>query len=302
MTDRRGFALVHTPFTNVKSYRFKAPQVVTFLDLQHEYFPEFFSQRELKRRRAKFKLAAILATHLIAISGYTKQCVIDHYGISAERIDVVPLASNPDYAPRTEQDKLAEVKAMHSLNKPFLYYPAATWPHKNHAVLLKALNILVERHSFNGELVLTGISSNHHDAVRLTISELGLESQVRILGYLPYEEMPHLFNLARLLVFPSLYEGFGIPLVEAMASGCPVVCANATSIPEVVGDAALMFDPGSPEVVAEAIWSVWNDEAKLSSMREKGLQRAKEFSWQRTVAKTMAVYRRVLGQTHPRNL
>jgi len=296
--DKGHFDLVHTPFTNVKSYRFTAPQIVTFLDLQHEYFPEFFSQRELTRRRAKFKLAADLATHLIAISGFTKQCVIDHFKIPAAHIDVVHLASNPDYEPRSGQDKLAAVRAMHSLNKPFLYYPAATWPHKNHVMLLAALKLLVEHNSFDGELVLTGISSQHHDTVRRTISELGLESQVRVLGYLSYEDMPYLFNLARLLVFPSLHEGFGIPLVEAMASGCPVVCANATSIPEVVGDAALMFDPGSPNALAEAIWSVWNDDERLASMREKGLQRAKEFSWKRTVAETVAVYRRIahLGQ------
>jgi len=289
--DNLGVDLVHTPYTNVRSYRFRSPQVVTFLDLQHEYFPEFFSERELQRRRRKFQQAAHIATRIIAISRFTKDCLVELYGVEPGRIHVVHLASNPSYCIRSDQRELAAVRKRYGLIRPFLFYPAATWPHKNHAMLLEALKIIVERHNFSGELVLTGIASHHHETVRRSIAELGLTDQVRILGYLPYDDIPYLYNLARLLVFPSLHEGFGIPLVEAMASGCPVVCSDRTSIPEVVGDAGLMFNPESPEEIAVSIWTAWNNQELLSALREKGLRRAADFSWARTIEDTIHIYR-----------
>lgn len=291
--NRQRFDLVHTPFTNVRAYQFKAPQVVTFHDLQHEYFPEFFTRRERKRRDVKFRRAARLAVRIIAISQFTKNCLVERYGVQPDSIDVVYEACNADYQPRTDAAELAAVRQRYGLYRPFLYYPAATWPHKNHAALLAALKILVERNGFDGELVLTGIASRHHDAVQNTIAEMGVTDRVRVLGYLPYEDLPYLYNLAKMLVFPSLHEGFGIPLVEAMASGCPVICANGTSIPEVVGDAGLMFNPDSHEGMAATIWTVWNNDELLHSIRNKGLRRATDFSWQYTVEATVEVYQRL---------
>jgi glycosyltransferase involved in cell wall biosynthesis len=115
---------------------------------------------------------------------------------------------------------------------------------------------------------------------------------VKVLGDLPYEDLPCIYNMARLLVFPSLFEGFGIPLVEAMACGCPVVCSAVTSIPEVIGDAGLLFDPLSPMDIAEKILTVWNNPEVRTVMRDKGLARAKLFSWDETLRKTLDVYRK----------
>jgi len=130
---------------------------------------------------------------------------------------------------------LEKATIKYGLNRPFLYYPAATWPHKNHKTLLAALKILKERDLFDGILVLTGITQQSHDSIIEEIQNLGLSEVVKLLGYLPYAELPYIYNLARALVFPSLFEGFGIPLVEAMACGCPVVCSNMTSLPAVIG-------------------------------------------------------------------
>ena len=126
------------------------------------------------------------------------------------------------------------------------------------------------------------------------IERLGLCDDVVVLGYLPQEDLPCLYNLARLIVFPSLSEGFGIPLVESMACGCPVVCSNVTSIPEVVGEAALTFDPGSAEEMAEQIWSLWGDDTLRQKYRTKGLARVKPFNGENMARQTIDVYGKAL--------
>ena len=122
------------------------------------------------------------------------------------------------------------------------------------------------------------------------IARLGLTGRVKVAGYLPAEVLPCLYSLARLMVFPSLFEGFGIPLVEAMASGCPVACADSTSLPEVIGDAGALFDPASAEEMAETIGRLWHDDTALSAMRQRGLERARLFTWEETVRHTLEVY------------
>ena len=176
-----------------------------------------------------------------------------------------------------------------------MYYPAATWPHKNHKRLLAALKIMKDRYGFDGQLVLSGIAMQANDAVLEEIGRLGLRDDVIVLGYLPHEDLPCLYNLARLMVFPSLFEGFGIPLVEAMACGCPVACSNVTSIPEVVGDAAVTFDPVSVEDMAEKTWALWSNDSLLRDMKTQGLDRVKLFSWDNMARQTIQVYEKALG-------
>lgn len=178
-----------------------------------------------------------------------------------------------------------------------MYYPAATWPHKNHKTLLQAFKILKDWCGFEGDLVLTGIAKQSHDDISAQIELLGIKDDVKVLGYLPYEELPCIYNLARLLVFPSLFEGFGIPLVEAMACGCPVVCSNVTSIPEIVGAAGVMFDPDSAEDMAEKLMSVWWDDEQICKMRSEGLERVKLFSWENTALKTLRCFEKIAGKS-----
>jgi glycosyltransferase involved in cell wall biosynthesis len=175
-----------------------------------------------------------------------------------------------------------------------MYYPAATWPHKNHKRLLAAVRIMKDRFGFDGQLVLSGITMQANDKVLEEIGRLGLRNDIAVLGYLPYDDLPCLYNLARVMVFPSLFEGFGIPLVEAMACGCPVACSNVTSIPEVAGDSAVMFDPCSVEDMAYKIWSLWSDDAMRQKSTAKGLERVKLFSWERMARQTLTVYENVI--------
>lgn len=290
--DNLGFDVVHNPFTNIRPLGLRTPTVLTFYDLQHEYWPQFFPPRELERRKNKYRTAAHQATRIMAISDFTRQSLVERYAVPADRIDVVHLSCGSEYRECCDQEQLHKIREKYALRRPFLYYPAATWPHKNHRTLLAALQLLRERYGFDGELVLTGIAMHSHNEILGEIEQRDLKDKVRVLGYLPYEELPYLFKLARIMVFPSLFEGFGIPLVEAMASGCPVVCSDATSIPEVVGEAAVTFNPGSCEDMAEKIWSVWDDDTQIEIMRMRGFARADLFSWEKTARQTLDVYRR----------
>jgi glycosyltransferase involved in cell wall biosynthesis len=295
--NRLDLDLIHHPFPFLNPRGLKVPAVLTFYDLQHEYLPEFFTEKQITSRRQDYLPSAREATRIIAISEHTKSCLVEKYEIDPGKIDVIHIGFGKEYGLIEDSARLENVRGRYGLNRPFMYYPAATWPHKNHGTLLRALRLLVDRHGFDGELVLTGAAFQAQDEIMEEIGRLGLKNAVRPLGYLPYEDLPCLFNLARVMVFPSLFEGFGIPVVEAMACGCPVACSGTTSLPEVVGDAAVMFEPLSAEDMAEKLWAIWNDGETLGRLRELGLQRAEFFSWEEMARKTIDVYRKSLENT-----
>lgn len=291
----RGLALdvIHHPFSVLTPPGTGIPSVLTFWDMQHEFYPEFFSRLDLRKRRRIYRSSTKEASRIIVSALFTKECLVEKYGVSPDKIEVIYTGYGREYRVLDDAEGLATVRAKYGLDRPFMFYPAATWPHKNHKNLLAALRILKERHRFDGVLVLTGIAMGAHGEILEEIERLGLAENVKVLGFLPYGELPYLYNLARLLVFPSLFEGFGIPLVEAMACGCPVLCSNSTSLPEVAGDAGVMFDPLSPEEIAEAVWSVWDDETRRRWMRVRGVERAKLFTWEDTARKTLELYEKV---------
>jgi glycosyltransferase involved in cell wall biosynthesis len=289
----QNFDFVHHPFTVIRPEWHILPSILTFHDMQQEFYPEFFPPHELQRRNETYKNSVAASTRLIAISEHVKTCLIDFYDVSPDKIDVIYNGCGPEYRVIEDQEGMAAVKSRYGLDRPYLLYPAATWPHKNHTRLLKALKLMKDRYRFDGNLVLTGIAMQTHGEILEQIKRMGLQDIVKVLGYLPYHELPYLFNMARIMVFPSLFEGFGIPIAEAMACGCPVVCSNVTSIPEVIGDSGVMFDPNSPDEMAEKLWHVWNDDAKRKEMSESGIERAKQFRWENTARKTLDAYRKV---------
>jgi len=293
--ERSGIDVIHHPFSVVSPPGMNIPTVVTFWDMLHEFYPDFFGSEDLRSRTATFRSSVQEATRVIVSAEFTKGCLVERYGIDAGKIDVIYTGFGSEYRVYDNLEMLEMVRKKYGLNRPFMYYPAATWPHKNHKRLLAALKLMKDRYHFDGELILTGIAMQAHDDILAEIAELGLEGEVRVLGYLPQVELPYIYNLARLLVFPSLFEGFGIPLVEAMACGCPITSSNVTSIPEVVGAAGIMFEPNSHEDMADKVWSLWSDESKRQRMRILGLERAKLFNWEETARKTLAVYRKAVG-------
>lgn len=289
----RPFDMMHYLFTCFPHHQsHDAPVVLTMHDIQQEYFPEFFTKDQLERRAKTYRPSAEKAYHLIVISAFTKKTIVEKYGIPPEKISVVHLGYDKDAFKRLDRETVEGFRAKNRLPKRFLLYPAATWAHKNHINLVKALKILKDRHGLAEKLVLIGLKKENHDSVMDEIKRLHLNDEVISLGYIPAEDLPALYNAASVLVFPSLFEGFGMPLVEAMAVGLPVACANATCLPEIGGDAALYFDPLDPEDIAENIYAICSDERLRGSLVQKGLERAKGFTWENTARKTREVYER----------
>ena len=289
---------IHHPFTLLDPINLKSPSILTFWDMQQEYYPEFFSGWELRMRRANFRRSVKSANRIIVSSEFTKQCLVEKYGVPEDKIDVIYFGYTREYRIIDSTEILEQARSKYDLRKPFMYYPAAFWPHKNHKALLSAIKIIKENNGFDGQLVLTGIAKASHADILREIERLDLKEDVKFLGYLPYEDLPMIYNLARMLVFPSLFEGFGIPLVEAMACGCPVACSEVTSLPEVIGAAGVLFNPTSPQDIAEKTWSVWSDQDRRQRMRAAGLERVLEFDWGNAAKKTVAVYQKAIECKH----
>jgi glycosyltransferase involved in cell wall biosynthesis len=235
------------------------------LDVQHEFHPDFFPRWELAYRRVVYPRVARRARLIIAISEHVKQTLVDRLGVDPDRVRVIHLGVDLErFAPGDEP------------RERFLLYPANRWPHKNHERLFEALP-LIRRERPDLRLVLTG--SGHEGKPAPT--------GVEVRGRVPGDELARLVRTASALVFPSLYEGFGQPPLEAMAAGTPVASSNTTSLPEVVGDAARTFDPNDPEAIAEAVLDLLRDPAPYVA---RGLERARRFTWDATARAHDAVY------------
>jgi glycosyltransferase involved in cell wall biosynthesis len=269
--------------------------VLIMPDIQHEYCPEFFSPRELEERRRLYTQSAQRAAHICAISEFTRQTLIERLGISPDRVTTTHLAADPIFhtgSPARENPQ--RVLAQYRLKpRGYLLFPGHTWPHKNHATAIEALRVLREAYGLEPLLVCTGGAKGAQGDLSAKIQQARLEGRVRFLGYCPSTDMPALYENAAALVFPSLFEGFGIPLLEAMWCDCPIVCSGVTSLPEIAGDAAVLVDPRSPEELAHAVRRVLTDEAERRRLIERGRQRVKQFSWTKFTLEIVSVLRRV---------
>ena len=262
---------------------FRFRNVLVFTDLQHEYHPEFFTPPVLQERQRVFSTSVGAAHRIIAISEFTRGTILDRYPVDPLRVSTAHIAADPCFQPeRWRTDDLGRVLGKYGLSgETYLLYPANTWPHKNHVGALRALALLRDAHGLAPLLVLTGAAREGQDALLDARTDLRLERQVRMLGYCPTEDLPALHRGAAALFFPSLFEGFGMPLVEAMWCECPVVCSNVTSLPELAGDAAITVDPRSPAAMAGALARILTDPALRSDLVVRGRRRAPAFSWRR---------------------
>jgi glycosyltransferase involved in cell wall biosynthesis len=222
------------------------------------------------------------------MSEFTRQTLIDRLGVAPERITTVHLAADAMFTPGPTADDQGVLRK-HSLEPGrYIFFPAHTWRHKNHLAALHALRMLRDQWGLQTQLICTGEQREAQPDLRRLTEEHGLP--VRFLGYCQRHELPALYRHAACLLYPSLFEGFGMPVLEAMASGCPVVCSNTTSLPEIAGDAALLVDPANPEAIAEAVARLLGSPDLRRECSERGRRQAARFSWRRHTTETLRVF------------
>jgi glycosyltransferase involved in cell wall biosynthesis len=266
--------LYFCPFSALYPRPVPRPTVMTLVDIQEVFYPEFFSPADRYTRALHFPGSTRMADRVVTISEFSRRTLIEHHRLPPARVVPVHLCADERY----ERSAAVARPPAAPLPGRFVFYPANLWKHKNHDVLLRALRLLREERGRTLDLVLTGFGQDRDSPIVAMAEAHGVRDHVHALGYLEVEELAYLYRRADLLVFPSLFEGFGMPLVEAMSAGCPVVAARATSIPEVVGDAAELFDPASPAALADALQHVIDDESWRETLRRRGVRRAREFS------------------------
>jgi glycosyltransferase involved in cell wall biosynthesis len=291
LAARAGVELVHS-LANTAPLRGRFRRVVTIHDMIYARFPEAHSGLRERGLRVLVPSAVRRSDRVIADSRSTRQDLIELLGVRPELIDVVPLGlgSVRRDVPLSE----AEVRARFDLgDRRVLLTLSAKRPHKNLGALIGAIAMIpAEQRPL---LVMPGYPTWHERELRERAAASGVAGDVRFLGWISGSEAEGLWAIAEAFVFPSLYEGFGLPVLEAMARGVPVACSNASSLPEVAGEAALLFDPNDEAEIAAALERLLTDRELASAMRARGLERVKQFTWERAARLTLESYARSLG-------
>ena len=265
--------------------------VLTVHDLQPLVIPEFFGRTKRWFSRVTFPRSVRAARLVITHSQYVREEVVTRLGADPDRVTVVPHSLEPP----AERAPVPDVRARYGLDRPFFLYPAITYPHKNHLLLIRAFALLVER-DIDADLVLTGGAAQMESDVLAEIDRRELGLRIHRLGRVPRPDLDSLYSEATALTFPSLFEGFGLPVLEAMRWGCPVIAADATALPEVVGDAGLLLPPDRPDQWCEAMIDFLDNDHLSARYRRLGLRRAAGFTGTRAADLLVAAYRDALDR------
>jgi glycosyltransferase involved in cell wall biosynthesis len=270
------------------------PSVVTVHDLGYLHYPGAHRLLDRLYLDLSTRYNARAARRVIAVSQATKDDLVQHYGIEPDKITVVYSGYDETMQPVEDEATIKEVKARYGIGGDYVLYVGTLQPRKNLGRLLEAYATVRKQANDNrkGEaprLVIAGRKGWLYDQIFRQVEQLGLETEVIFTGYVPQDDLPALLSGARLFVFPSLYDGFGLPVLEAMACGTPVLCSNVASLPEVAGEAALLVDPLDVKGMAEDMERLLRDEGLRSQLVERGFQQVRRFSWERCARETLAV-------------
>jgi len=259
--------------------------VVTIHGLEYEHFPEAYSRFDLWHLRKSTRLASKWAKKIITISQNTKKDLIKFYGVRDEQIKVVHLG----YQKYEVRSKKYEAAGTFRFPKPYLLFVGRLEKRKNLVRLVKAFARLKNNKKIVHKLVLAGKPGYGYEQIKCSIKELGVEKDVILPGYVLDKDLPDLMKNADIFVYPSLYEGFGMPILEAMNLGVPVVASNISALPEIAGEAALLVDPLNTDEIADAIWRVVTNKELKEDLVKKGLEQVKKFSWEKCAKETLIV-------------
>ncbi len=276
---QRGIDILFCPFTAPFFAERNIPTVSVVHDLQYRAYPQFFPPEELEQREFAFREACNKASHLIAVSEFVKKTVLEASNLSSDKVTTIRSGLLRNREQSNDPYFVASLLNKYNLRRnEFLLYPANFWRHKNHTMLLTAFRIYRQANpSSKIKLVFTGAPGPRIEILCDAARRMGLADWLVYPGYVSTNEYEGLLKSAFGLIFPSLYEGFGIPVIEAMAVGVPVLCSNVTSLPEVGGDAVLYFDPRKPDQIATAINRLINEPGLRESLISCGYQRLPQF-------------------------
>ena len=272
------------------------PVVTTIHDLAFEHLPETFKRRSWMQLRLTVRQTARRAAHIITVSEYSAEDISRTYGIAPQRITVTPEAAPAGFAPVTNETELRRIRESYGINGDYILSLCSIQPRKNLVRLIEAYSCLrgVRPEVKLPQLVLAGKRGWLDSETFRAAERTDLGKEILFTGYVPERDLAGLYSGALCFVYPSYFEGFGLPLVEAMQCGVPVIAGNRTSLPEVLGDAGLLFDPFDTQALVRALTQVIDDSEYRAVLRSKGLERAKKFDWRTTAQLTLGVYERVV--------
>jgi glycosyltransferase involved in cell wall biosynthesis len=288
-----GGDLIHFPFQAF--IRCGLPSIYTPWDLQHLRYPQFWSDQQIAFREELYSAGCHSAQAVVAATCAVKSDLEQFYGLDPQKIFVIRCAPPVALYEGMTDEAAQDVRARYRLPDLFGFFPAQTWVHKNHVRLLEALRLLGDRHGVRLNLVCTGAKNEYWPVISRHIDELGLQAQVTFLGFVSPLEVRALYRLAQFVVFPSLFEGAGLPVIEAFQEGVAVTCSDIPPLREYGGDAVLTFDPHSTDSIAASLLRISSDEALREQLRARGRERSRLFTWERTGRTYRALYRKVAG-------
>ncbi|EFK05562.1 glycosyltransferase, group 1 family protein [delta proteobacterium NaphS2] len=267
--------LLFCPFTAPTYTEVDIPTVSVIHDLQHRELPHFFSPHEIGLRDNFIADLKRKADRIICVSEHVRKTVLKHLETSPAITHTVPTSIQTRLSRPEMKKQTACLRTLGIHQRPYMFYPANFWPHKNHAMLLTAYGMFLSRHPDSPiDLVFTGALDGREEMIKHAVIKMGLEKRVHFLGFVPHHELEAVWYGCEFLIFPSLYEGFGIPVLEAMSIGKPVLCSNLTALPEVAGDAAVYFDPRKPEEMVYCIEEIARNAPLKKALVDKGRIRA----------------------------
>ena len=285
--------VLHGPATLIPLVRGRYATVVTIHDLVAFLYPETIPRKYAMYMRWLIRQVVSHSDRIISVSRNTKSDLVRILGANPDKISVVHEAAQPSFKPMKDQAEVEEARRRYGIDGPFIYHVGNIEPRKNLVRLIKAYLILRDRLGGGVRLAITGQKGWLTKKLMKALGGVELGQDVVYTGYVPHEDLPLLMNAAEVFVFPSLYEGFGLPVLEAMSCGTPVVTSNLSSLPEIVGDAAVLVDPYDEESIASGLQKVLEDQEFKNSLSVKGLEQAGRFSWSEAALKTLDVYRQV---------
>jgi len=282
--------ILHMPTGQKIPFFHPCKTVVTIFDLAYLNFPDYF-QKSVKWRLQKFSEHALRnADKIIAISESTKKDILWAYDINEKLIEVVYFGVEDKFRPLKSKLEINEIKKKLDIRFPYILFAGVLQPRKNIPRLIRAFKKIIESYNQDLQLVIAGNKGWMYEQIFQTVKQCNIGERVVFTGYVQKQELIYLMNGAEIFVLPSLYEGFGMPILEAMACGTAVVCSNTSSMPEVAGNAAVLCDPYSEEDIAKSIIQLLANEQLRRKLIARGLERAKGFSWGKSAKQTLNIY------------